>query len=189
MKRREALKNIGLAAGVAVSTPSLLSLLQSCTADVTTWTPSFFTEEQGLLLRGIVDTILPKSDTPSASEVNVPEFIDRYVNEVSSKEYQVEIKRSFESLLALVKENYSENISKLSDDDYKDLLDNHMKLSGEEGDDDPNSQILNRIKGISISAYRSSEIVAETILAYDPVPAAYYCGDLQELTGGRSWSL
>ena len=87
MKRREALKNIGLAAGVAVATPSILSILQSCTSDVATWTPSFFTEEQGMLLRGFVDTILPKTDTPSGSEVNVPEFIDRYVNEICHNDF------------------------------------------------------------------------------------------------------
>lgn len=189
MKRREALKNIGMAAGVAVATPSIFSLLQSCTSDVETWTPSFFSNEHGVLLRGLVDTILPTTDTPSASEVNVPEFIDRYVNEVSSKEEQQAIKSSMDGLLTLVKENYKSNISKMSDEDYMDLLDNHMKLPGEESNDNPNSLMLNRIKNFSISAFRSSEMVAENILVYDPVPAAYYCGDIQELTGGKSWSL
>ena len=189
MKRREALKNIGLAAGIAVATPSVLSILQSCTSDAATWQPSFFTSEEGALLKGITDTILPKTDTPSASEVNVAEFLDKYVNEVLMEEEQAQSRKSMESLLELVKENYGTNISKLTEDNYKDLLDNHMKLRGEEGRDNPISQFLNQIKGQSIWAYRNSELVGETILPYDPIPGQAYCGDLQELTGGKSWSL
>ena len=189
MKRREALKNIGLAAGIAVTTPSALSILQSCQSDAAAWRPSFFTSEEGALLKGITNTILPKTDTPSASEVNVAEFLDKYVNEVLMEEEQAKSRKSMESLLNLVKDNYGTNISKLTEANYKDLLDNHMKLIGEEGRDNPISQFLNQIKSQSIWAYRNSELVGETILPYDPIPGQAYCGDLQELTGGKSWSL
>ena len=189
MKRREALKNIGLAAGIAVATPSVLSILQSCTSDTATWQPLFFTSEEGTLLKGIIDTILPKTNTPSASEVNVAEFLDKYVNEVLMEDEQEQSKKAMQSLLNLVKESYSTNITKLTEDNYKDLLDNHMKLRGEKGSDNPNSQFLNQIKSQSIWAYRNSELVGETILPYDPIPGQAYCGDLQELTGGMSWSL
>lgn len=189
MKRREALKNIGLAAGFAVATPSVLSLLQSCTSDAATWEPTFFNKEQGTLLKGLCDTILPKTDTPSASEVNVPEFIDRYANEVMSLEEQEDTNKGLTALVDLVKESYGSNISKLTTENYQDLLDNHMKLRDEDGADDPNSQMLNRIKDFSIRSYLNSEMVGENILAYDPIPTTYYCGDLQELTGGKSWSL
>ena len=189
MKRREALKNIGLTAGFVVATPSVFSLLQSCTSDVESWTPLFFTQEEGVILKAIADTILPKTDTPSATEVNVPEFLDRYVKEILSDEDQEATKAAMASLVVLIKENYNEDISKLNEEDYKNLLDNHMKVGDEEGRDDPNSMFLNQIKGQSIWAYRNSELVGETILAYDPVPGQAYCGDLQELTGGKAWSL
>jgi len=42
---------------------------------------------------------------------------------------------------------------------------------------------------MTIYAYKHSEEVGENILAYDPIPTAYYCGDLQELTRGKSYSL
>ena len=69
-----------------------------------------------------------------------------------------------------------------------------MKLAKEETvSEDSNkmtiSQLLNAIKGQTIYAYRISETVGETILAYDPIPGASYCGDLNELTGGKAWSL
>jgi len=194
MKRREALKNIGLGTGFVLATPSLFTLLQSCTSDVTTWSPVFLAEEQGIVLKSLVDIILPKTDTPSATEVNVPEFIDKYVNEVLVDEEQTLIKNSFESLVTLIKTDYNENLTKVTEDNYKNLLDTHMKLAKEETVSEDStkmtiSQLLNTIKGQTIYAYRISETVGETILAYDPIPGASYCGDLNELTGGRAWSL
>ena len=194
MKRREALKNIGLGTGFVLATPSLFSLLQSCTSDVATWAPVFFTEEQGVILTSLVDVILPKTDTPSATEVNVPEFIDKYTNEVLEDEDQALVKNAFDKLVTLIKTDYNEDLTKVIEDNYKNLLDTHMKLAKEETvSEDQNkmtvSQLLNAIKGQTIYAYRISETVGETILAYDPIPGASYCGDLQELTGGKAWSL
>ena len=47
MKRREAIKNIGLTTGFVISAPGILSLLQSCKADAETWTQSFLSEDEG----------------------------------------------------------------------------------------------------------------------------------------------
>ena len=192
MKRREALKHLGLTAGIVVATPSLIGLLQSCTSDSETWNPVFLSEEQGLIVKNIVDIILPKTDTPSASEVNVPEFLDKYLNEVLDIKDQEKIKAAFNALVTQIKTDYNDNLKKVSEENYKNLLDNHMLLDEPptpKGDPMTISDLLNTIKWMTINAYRISETVGETILAYDPVPGAYYCGDLQELTGGKAWSL
>ncbi len=192
MKRREALKHLGLTAGIVVATPSLIGLLQSCTSDSETWNPVFLSEEQGLIVKNIVDIILPKTDTPSASEVNVPEFLDKYLNEVLDIKDQEKIKAAFNALVTQIKTDYNDNLKKVSEENYKNLLDNHMLLDQPptpKGDPMTISDLLNTIKWMTINAYRISETVGETILAYDPVPGAYYCGDLQELTGGKAWSL
>ena len=194
MKRRDALKNIGLSAGFVLATPSVFSLLQSCKSDVATWTPSFLSREQGFVLKGLVNIILPKTDIPSANDVNVAEFIDKYFDEVYMENEQDQIKNSFNNLTTFLKTNYKDNLSKISDKDYMDLLDNHMVLNSEEANNLDSiskdiSDLLNKIRSMCINAYKISETVGETILAYDPVPGATYCGDLNELTGGKSWSL
>ena len=192
MKRREVLKIIGITTGFVLASPSIISLLQSCTSDIKNWIPQFFTEEQGVIIRNLVDVILPKTDTPSATEVNVPEFMDVYINEVMDIKEQNRIKVAFGGLITALKTDYNENLSKLSDENYKNLLDNHMLLDNPRTpDSEPmtTSDLLNSIKWMAINAYNISEIVGETVLAYDPVPGSYYCGDLNELTGGRSWSL
>ena len=120
--------------------------------------------------------------------------MDKFVNEVSSLEDQAKEKAAYENLVTLVKANYNENLNKVTTANYEDLLDTHMKLRGEDSPEEDSdkinvNQLLNSIKGMSIWAYKISENIGETVLAYDPYPATYYCGDLDELTGGRAWSL
>jgi len=48
----------------------------------------------------------------------------------------------------------------------------------------------NNLRGLTIWGYKASEYVGEEVLAYLPVPGEYIaCGDVQELTGGKAWSL
>lgn len=198
MKRRDVLKNIGFTAGFFVATPSIISLLQSCTSDVKTWTPEFLSPEQGIVLTNLVDVILPKTDIPSATEMNVPQFIDKYINEVLEDEQQEQFKNAFTNILVILKKDGHESVEKISEDDYKSLLDTYMLGKDgidQEREDNPESlemttsEFLNNLKWMTIKAYVTTEEIGEHVLAYDPVPGAYYCGDLQELTGGKSWSL
>ncbi len=192
MKRREVLKKIGLTTGFVLATPSIVGLIQSCTNDTKNWIPQFFSKEHGTVLKSIVDVFLPKTDSPSATEVNVPEFIDVYINEVMDIEAQNRIKKAFDNLVSLLKTNYNKDLSKITNKNYKNLLDNHMHIDqpyAPKTEAMTTSDLLNSMKWMAINAYKISETVGETVLAYDPVPTTYYCGDLNELTGGKSWSL
>ncbi len=198
MKRREALKNLGMATGFFVATPSIISLLQSCTAEANTWNPEFLSVEQGVVLTNLVDIILPKTDIPSATEVNVPQFIDKYINETIEDDGQAKIKAAFGNIISVLKPDAETKIEKVTQEDYKALLDKHMLIKDEvdaereanpDSEDMTKSEFLNQLKWMTINAYKTSQQIGETVLAYDPVPGAYYCGDLQELTGGKSWSL
>jgi hypothetical protein len=47
-----------------------------------------------------------------------------------------------------------------------------------------------KLRSLTILAYKSSELIGTEVLAYLPVPGEFIpCGDLEELTGGRLWSL
>ena len=90
MERRSALKNMGMVFGYAVATPTLLGLVQSCKerAPYAEWIPSYFDKDKGYALAQMVDVILPKTDTPSATEVNVHVFIDEFAKNVLPEEQQ-----------------------------------------------------------------------------------------------------
>lgn len=198
MKRRDALKNIGLAAGFAVVAPSFLSLLQSC-SKAETWVPNFLSSDEQTFLINIVDVFLPKTEnTPSATEVKVPQFIDKYIDEVLEIEDQEITKQAFANIVAKLKPDKNASIDDVSKEEYTALLDKHLLLEDDidkEREANPEaktmttSEFLGQIKWLTINAYTNSENVGENILVYDPVPTEFYCGDLQELTGGKSYSL
>ena len=83
MDRRVVLKNMGLALGYTVTAPTLISIVQSCKQEVAyDWTPRFFSQDEGHVVKLLVDILLPKTDTPSASELNVHVFIDELADKV-----------------------------------------------------------------------------------------------------------
>ena len=198
MKRRDALKNLGLAAGFAITAPSIFSLLQSCTS-APTWMPTYFTNDEKEIVVNLVDIILPKTEgTPSATEVNVPQFIDKYITEVLNAEDQEAIRISFTEIIATLKPTIETDIRDVTTAQYTGLLDAHLLVKGEIDKDrlanpealqPTKNEFLNHLKHLTITAYVTSEEIGENVLMYDPVPTAYYCGDLQEISGGKSSSL
>lgn len=200
MKRRDALKNLGLATGFFVATPTIVSLLQSCTSEVKTWVPEFISIEQGVILTNLVNIMLPKTEKlPSATELNIPQFIDKFINEVFDDKGQAQVKTAFNNIVIILKTNLKEDegIDKLTEAHYKALLDNYMLIKDdidEEREANPESlemtksEFLNTIKWLTVNAYVNSEEIGKNVLVYDPIPSQYYCGDLQELTGGKSYS-
>lgn len=84
MKRRQALKNIGLGAGIFIVGPSTLGLLQSCKNEPEyEWQPTFLSASNGFALQRVLDVILPATDTPGASDLNIAQFIDSYMDQVA----------------------------------------------------------------------------------------------------------
>ena len=198
MKRRDALKNLGLAAGFAITAPSIFSLLQSCTS-APTWMPTYFSKDEKEVVVNLVDIILPKTEgVPSATEVNVPQFIDKYITEVLNAEDQEAIRISFTEIIATLKPTVETDIRDVTTAQYTALLDAHLLVKGDIDKDrlanpealqPTKNEFLNHLKYLTIMAYVGSEEIGENVLMYDPVPTAYYCGDLQEISGGKSSSL
>ena len=76
MKRRQVLKNLGLGAGFLVATPTIISLLQSCTNEPE-FIPLFLSKGEGHALRRVVDlVILSDEKIPGAVDLGVHSFID-----------------------------------------------------------------------------------------------------------------
>ena len=215
MERRKALKNMGLAFGYTVAAPTLISLAQSCsTKKVLDWTPDFFSKDEGTLIHTLVDMILPKTDTPSATEVNVHVFIDQFAKEVLPPEHQDFMRMSmgkfFDKALA---DSQKESLAELKEEDLDPLLATYLKKRTKDveeahekamqeyfmGIEENGSAVLDdeiarfafatSLRDISIWSYKNSEYVGEQVLAYLPIPGQYIaCDDVQTLTQGRAWS-
>ena len=200
MDRRKALKGLGLSLGFVVATPAILSMLQSCkndAASAVSWKPLFFSTDEGTVVQNLVDLILPKTvDLPGASDVNVAEFIDLYTSKVVDKEGQEGYKKG----LAAVIESLEKPVKDLKTEDYDKLLAKYLKASKEEQQAFRNNEkdgavleTLMGLRGSAIWAYKTSELVGEEVLAYDPIPGEQKgCITVEEATGewgGKAWSL
>jgi|SRR6056300_667407 hypothetical protein len=190
MERRIALKNIGKAFGFAVATPTVLSILESCgSVDTASWTPAYFSAEEGSFLTKAVDVLLPKTDTPSASEVNVHVFMDKLIAETYNEEAKARVRKGFDAFTAAILSiSGASSLVSVSeaqiDEAYQALYGERTDAIGAEA-----YGFAGQFRGMVIDAYKSSEYVGENVLAYLPVPGEYIpCDDLDTLTGGVAWA-
>lgn len=216
MDRREALKRIGLSFGVLVAAPTGLSVLQGCSRDPSpNWKPNFFTEDEAYIISSFADIILPATEnTPSASEVNVPQFIDQYLQEVVTLDEQKLTKEYLSTITEkLKKDSGKQSVPSLTKEDIEPLIASSLSKTSEEEqqiiskvDDYVQAKqqgkqsklfgevasyaLLTNLRGLAIWSYKTSETVGKNILAYDPIPAEQRgCVPVQEATGGKAWSL
>lgn len=197
MDRRKALKGLGLSVGYIVATPTLVNMLQSCKTDAAEWSPSFFTTNEGIIIKSLIDLMLPKTeDLPGALDVNVPEFLDHYVSKIYTEKRQKSFKNDINAIMVELNVSNTSTIE-LKMEDYDLLLAKYLKASEPElkkfESNEAETQVLNSLRGLrstAIWAYKTSEQIGETVLAYDPVPGKQLgCISLEEATGGKSWSL
>ncbi|MCK0179014.1 gluconate 2-dehydrogenase subunit 3 family protein [Flavobacteriaceae bacterium S0862] len=201
MKRRDALKGMGLSLGYAIATPSILSLLQSCKTEPLIWNPVFLTQKEGTVITNLVDLILPVTETsPGALDANIPEFLDLYAHKVYNDERKAKYKKGIQAIIKALNV-LDADPSKLKIEDYDALLAKYLKstkaqqkIYNEETDEDNQDVIIYKalvdLRGSTIWAYKTSQQIGENVLAYDPVPGEQEgCISLEDATGGKAWSL
>lgn len=204
MNRRNALKGLGLSIGYTLATPTIISMLQSCKTEAKLWTPIFFTVDEGIVVKNLIDLMLPKTqNVPGALDVNVPEFLDLYISKTYDELKQKKYKKGLTAIMNALPIT-EKGTSDLKIEDYDALLSKYLKTSKEQqltyraynDEKDPKNedaqifQALDGLRGASIWAFKTSEEIGENVLAYDPVPGAQKgCISLNEATGGKAWSL
>lgn len=208
---------MGTAFGYAVATPTVIGILNSCKdkPPYAEWAPTFFSKEQGYALAQMVDVILPKTDTPSATEMNVHVFIDEYYKAVFTEEEQAFSKMVTEKFMAkLLESSGKESLLDVEGADFEPLFETYLAEIPDEVEEAHEEAIeayfealekgetaeldeeialrnfANGTRGMAIWSYKTSEYVGEEVLAYLPIPGEYIgCGDVNELSQGMAWSL
>lgn len=214
MDRRQALKNIGFGAGILLVGPGTLSLLQSCKKDPQIgWEPTFLSISNGFALKQILDVILPKTDTPGASELNIAQFIDSYMEEVATEEIQKNFIRRADAFADTFKNEFNKEPVEGSKENFEKIVSKYLRASPEEQElfakretetQDPMDSVpeiridtdfstlsyLKDVRKMGIWAWKTSEQIGENVLWYDPIPGRFIpCGSVEELGNGRAMSL
>jgi len=206
MDRRTALKNITLTFGYAVATPTVLGVLQSCKSNVVTWVPLFFSPSQGYMITQLVDIILPSTNIAGALDVNVPEFMDKMLQDIAPEDKKNLIKEGANAFEKEFQNVYKKGALDGSKSEYEKLLKNYFDISEEEKaavfemqnseesikEEELNTYLIYKFllatREYTLFGYYTSELVGETVLSYDPVPGSWEsCIPIEDV--GNSWSL
>ena len=197
MDRRNALKNTGLLAGLAVSGATISTLVQSCQAQSRIdWQPLFFSKKQAETVSAMADLILPKTDTPGALDLKVDLFVDLMCKKHLSPEDQAHVMKGCESFMSRVKDQYGSDFASLDIQSKTKALKEEAEAANTFnpavwgsplGTQEP-LDFFRRVKQFTLVGYYTSEEVGKNILVYDPIPQEQKgCIPVDDV--GNAWTL
>jgi len=191
MERRDILRYTALATGAALSAPLIATIVSGCKAEGARVTQSglgFFNNKEFAMVKHLIDVILPKTDSPAASDVGVHTMIDHMVSVAYDDESKKKYSKEFSALLRyLNKKSDDEDFTTLNSEDQLKIL-QQLELSNDAMNSDAKKGIVS-LKQQAIAYYLSSEEIGTNYLNYLPVPGAYQgCISLAE-AGGKAWAL
>jgi hypothetical protein len=176
--RREAIRRAALLAGVALS-PGLVTFVagaQSAPAK------TYLTTTQAAIAGAAAERILPRTDTPGATDVGVPAFLDRFYGEFMSDDERRLFVAGLDAIEAAARAAHNGSFASLATEQQDAVL---RAVAAAQQDQSPSSFGL--IRSTTILGYFSSERVAKDVLNYDPVPGRFDgCIPLEQV-GGRDW--
>jgi hypothetical protein len=183
--RKEAIKRAGLLLGGVVFAPNILGVLNGCTATPGDWTPTLFSNEQARVVSALADVILPADDSPAASELGVPEFIETMVNEVYTEDQRSEFMEGLDKFADDFRTDIEVEFADGSDTDKYDFTYFQNRLAVEE--DPASNPFFLSFKELTLLGYFTSEVGASEVLRYQAVPGNYEgCIPYDEV--GNTWA-
>lgn len=186
MDRREAIKRTATIMGGVIFAPSILGVLNGCTATGDEWRPVLFNRTQAELTRSLSDTIIPETDTAGANEVGVPGFIEKMVNEVYTIEQRDTFIAGLNHFMEECKNATGKSFINLSDDEKLQYA-MEMNRAAISNEITEHPQFFLQFKELTMVGYFTSEVGATQVLRYDPVPGFYNgCMPFEEV--GRTWA-
>jgi gluconate 2-dehydrogenase gamma chain len=193
MDRREAIKRTALLMGGLVSAPAIMGVLNGCTSKPgISWKPEFLSAEQATLVSQVSDIIIPKTDTPGATDVGVPSFIDLILKDVYAKEDQDRFTSGLQAFDEGAKKEYGDSFTDLDEEQQmafvKKMHDEALQTERNTSPA-PKRPFILMMKELTMLGYFTSEVGATQVLQYDPVPGAYKgCIPVSEAGNGKTWA-
>ena len=183
--RKEAIKRAGLLLGGVMFAPNILGVLNGCTASPGDWTPTLFSNDQARIVTALADVILPADDSPSASDLGVPKFIETMVNEVYSEVQQREFLEGLDKFADDYRADIQSEFADGNDTDKYDFTYYQNRLAVEE--DPARNPFFLSFKELTLLGYFTTEVGASEVLRYQAVPGSYEgCIPYDEV--GKTWA-
>lgn len=218
MERREAMRNVALLFGGALSASTFSVLFDSCSQpDKKDSSKNLFSADQETLITEIADTIIPDTSTPGAKAAGVGPFIVMMVRECYPEDVQkafveglqevdktseAKFKKSFVSLGAeeknqVLREIADNTIKTKKDDKAQERSDaeknnnypeNKKKITSKSSVKNDKTYFFQLMRELTMLGYFTSEIGATKALEYVAIPGRYD-GCVDLKPGQKTWAL
>ncbi|WP_143308892.1 gluconate 2-dehydrogenase subunit 3 family protein [Chitinophaga vietnamensis] len=191
MHRRDAIRNVAILLGTAISA-STLSALESCTGSA----PKNYElnkPQTKALLAEIAETIIPTTDTPGAKAAKVDDFIITMMNDCYKKSDQEVFLQGLKKIDEASDKKFKKTFMDLTPDQRTQLLTDidkerveyNKRKDKKEGDPTHYFQYL---KELTLLGYFTSEPGATKALRYVPVPGKFE-GCIPYKKGDKAWAV
>lgn len=178
--RREAIRRAALLAGVVVSPRWLAAVEGRPPAQATA---NSLTAAQLALVTAIGERILPRTDTPGATDVGVPAFIDLLYGEFMTGAERELLTSGLAAVETAATSTHRTPFVNLDPERQDTLLRGIAKA--EEARD---AGFFRQMRAATVLGYFTSEPVGRNVLHYDPVPGRYEpCVPIDEV-GRRNYT-
>jgi hypothetical protein len=169
MNRREMLKYTALLTGGAVSASFTSAFLSGCSRpEAEDGQLYFFNSDQFELVIRLADSILPRTDSPSASDVGVHHTIDTMIGLVFDSDFKNLFKSQFKELEEHLT---NQNFHSLDQPERVELLQD-LELNTNTDTENARKAYI-ELKQQVIAYYLSAERIGREYLNYVPLPGVY----------------
>ncbi len=127
-------------------------------------------EEQLALIGAIADTILPRSDTPSATDVGVPAFVNVIVSENDTDEDRAAFLAGLDAIEARAKTTGGDAFAQLAPSARASVIESIESESNRRADP---ARTYWRLKALIIHGYFTSEPVMKDVLKFEVMPGRF----------------
>lgn len=185
MNRREMLKYTALITGGALSASFTSVFLSGCSKPETdTSELHFFGEDAFERVSLMADTILPRTDSPSATDVNVHHTIDTMIGLVFDMDFKTSFREQWEELELFLNDR---NFLNLSQSERVELvrsieLNNGVCTSSAK-------RAYTELKQQTIAYYLTTEEIGKNYLNYLPIPGDYRPTITIDEVNNRAWTI
>ena len=167
MKRRELLRALASAAALAVVPDKTVAAWSRVASGIPL--QNALSPAHLALVRAIADTIIPRTNTPGATDVGVHKFVDVIVNEYLTDTERIAALAGLDTIDARARTESNVTFAELSNDKRSMMIDGFE--TGDRGAEP--SQTYWRIKGLIVHGYFTSERVMRDVLKVNVMPGKF----------------
>lgn len=189
MNRRDAVRNVAIIMGGALTASTLSVMLDSCHSGPEQGKGRDFTEDEQKMVNRMTDIIIPRTDTPGAVDAGVPAFVVMMMQECYPDDDQKQFHDGLAAFDRFSKDHYGSSFLKLPEDKQESAVSDLDKtvLGNGKKEGDKDLSFYRKLKELTLLGFFTSEPGATKTLRYVQIPGRYD-GCVPYEKGEKAWA-